>query len=235
MKMYEVGGAVRDELMGVNSKDVDFAVEASSFTTMTETLVDQGFKIFQSTPEFLTLRALVPTSNPLHKRTKVADFVLCRKDGAYKDGRRPETVEPGTILDDLARRDFTINAIAKDTETNELIDPYGGKADIEAAILRFVGSPLDRILEDGLRVLRGFRFMVTKGLTAELGTHQALHSLEAAEMLRKVSIERVREELDKMFLHDTVRSIDTMFTWSPFLLFAVFRDGLRLMPTMKAK
>ena len=117
------------------------------------------------TPEFLTIRAQVPASEAkLLARTKVADFVLCRKDSASGDGRRPDSVEPGTVLDDLARRDFTMNAIARDVQTGEVLDPHGGREDIKWKTLRFVGDPMTRIREDGLRVLRGLRFMITKGL-----------------------------------------------------------------------
>lgn len=233
MKFYEVGGAVRDSLLGIDSKDVDFAVEAPSFEAMEAGLKEQGFHIFLSTPEYLTIRAKVPKGSPLAKRTSVADFVLCRMDGPTKDGRRPEYVMPGTILDDLARRDFTINAIARDPETEELIDPHKGATDLAGRLLRFVGDPIQRIEEDGLRVLRGFRFVVTKGLYIEGRTDEALHSIVAAEMLNKVSIERVREELVKMFNHDTLLSIQTISRMPYILRSSIFREGLKLEPTLK--
>lgn len=235
MKFYEVGGCVRDQLMGLTSKDVDFAVEASSFEVMESELKLRGFKVFLSTPEFLTVRAQVPTTEPaLLTRTKVADFVLCRKDSATGDGRRPDFVEPGTILDDLARRDFTMNAIAKDVATGEVLDPHGGAFDIKLSLLRFVGDPYKRINEDGLRVLRGLRFLITKGLQAETLTGEALASFDAHKMLKKVSIERVREELEKMFAFDTTLAMELLHSY-PNLLPCIFRDGLRLMPTLKER
>jgi tRNA nucleotidyltransferase/poly(A) polymerase len=236
MKFYEVGGCVRDQLMGMDSKDVDFAVEAASFEEMESGLKLRGFKIFLSTPEFLTIRAQVPSSEKaLLARTKVADFVLCRKDSATGDGRRPDFVEPGTILDDLARRDFTMNAIAKDVATGETMDPHGGGDDIKNGLLKFVGDPMRRISEDGLRVLRGLRFLITKNLIAHSDTDAALASPLALEMLQKVSIERVREELEKMFAHDTIRSVKLLANFHPRLHEAIFRDGLRLMPTLKER
>jgi tRNA nucleotidyltransferase/poly(A) polymerase len=221
--------------MGLVSKDVDFAVEAESFSAMEKGLMERGFKVFLSTPEFLTIRAQVPASEKeLLARTKVADFVLCRKDSAGSDGRRPDFVEPGTILDDLARRDFTMNAIARDVVTGEVLDPHGGMRDIKNCLLKFVGDPVRRISEDGLRVLRGMRFMITKSLIAHPDTDAALASPLALEMLNKVSIERVREELEKMFAHDTVRSVKLLANFHPQLHEVIFRDGLRLMPTLKA-
>lgn len=235
MRFYEVGGCVRDELMGLVSKDVDFAVEAESFAAMGAELLARGFKVFLSTPEFLTIRAQVPASEKeLFARSKVADFVLCRKDSAGGDGRRPDFVEPGTILDDLARRDFTMNAIAKDMRTGELLDPHGGAEDIECGVLKFVGEPRQRIEEDGLRVLRGLRFMVTKKMSPDHKTRSAMDSDLAAKMLLKVSIERVREELEKMFAFDSVRSMSLLDGGYPALSASIFRDGLRLMPTLKA-
>lgn len=233
IKFYEVGGAVRDEIMGTTSKDVDFAVEASSYEVMTKALLDLGFKIFQDKPEYFTIKAKVPPNHILRKRTDVADFVLCRKDSATGDGRRPDSVEPGTIFDDLARRDFTVNAIAKDPLTGDYVDPFNGKEDIENNLLRFVGDPKKRIEEDGLRVLRGYRFSITKDLRADEPTWEALRSREAATMLRKVSIERVWDELYKMFSHDSIASIELVSLFPPWITEAVFRDGLWLMPTLR--
>lgn len=212
---------------------MDFAVEAESFEAMEAELRSRGFKIFLSTPEFLTIRAQVPASEEkLRARSKDADFVLCRKDSTGSDGRRPDFVEPGTILDDLARRDFTMNAIARDVETGEVLDPHGGLRAIKLNLLKFVGDPYKRINEDGLRVLRGLRFLITKGLQAEMETGDALTSFDAHKMLMKVSIERVREELEKMFAYDTMVSMELLHEY-PNLLPAIFREGLRLMPTLK--
>lgn len=233
VKFYEVGGAVRDELMGVKTKDVDFAVVAPSFEAMEQGLKDLGFKIFQSRPEYLTIRAQVPKNHILIQRTRDADFVLCRKDGPSADGRRPDYVEPGDIFDDLARRDFTINAIAKDPITGDYIDPHCGQLDLRDKVLRFVGDPMKRIEEDGLRVLRGYRFMITKKLLPAMTTHNALRSEKAAEMLHSVSVERVREELEKMFAFDTRATLYLIQTLHAYQLDAIFRDGLRLAPLLR--
>ena len=228
---YEVGGAVRDDLMGIYSDDVDFAVTAPSYEAMKEHLESEGFRIFQEREEFATIKAKVPDGHPLQARTHVADFVLARRDGPSSDGRRPDYTEPGTLEEDLARRDFTVNAIARDTEGN-LIDPFGGQADIESRTLRFVGDPMTRVREDGLRVLRGFRFMVTKQLTPEPGTWAALTSDEAAEMLLSVSKERVSNELQKMLDYDTLGTVQLLGQLPAPVLDAIFRDGVRLAPNL---
>lgn len=236
MEIFEVGGCLRDELMGVDSKDVDFVVLADSFDAMHERLLFEGFKPFVIKPEFVTIRAGVPKDHPLRERTHDADFVLARKDSASGDGRRPDFVEPGTLMDDLSRRDFTMNAIARHTVTGEIVDPFGGRGDIMDKSLVFVGDPFDRIREDGLRVLRGFRFMITKGVAPKGDTFDALVSDLAVEMLACVSVERISVELEKMFRHNTLQTMDLFGKIIPRKMQeAMFRDGLWLTPTLKGR
>ncbi len=237
----EVGGAVRDKFLGLESKDVDFVAIPDNpktfqdadwaFAALCIDLKAEGFKVFLETPEFFTVRAQVPDGHPLKERTNVADFVLARKDGPSSDGRHPDFVLPGTLMDDLQRRDFTVNAMA--ILDGELVDPFGGREDLNSNLLRFVGDPKERIAEDGLRVLRAMRFCVTKGFDIEPNTWDAVNSDFGAEMLHKVSVERIREELEKMFLVDTVFTMELLADVRRKMKRAIFRDGLRLMPTLK--
>lgn len=233
MKFYEVGGCVRDSLMGKPSKDVDFVCIASSFEEMRKSLVDGGFRIWLEKPEFVTIRAQVPKGSALAERTRDADFVLARKDGPTADGRRPQFVEPGTLLDDLARRDLTMNAIARDVDTGEYVDPFNGMDDIRNGLIRFVGNPMDRIREDGLRVLRALRFSVTKGFGFAPLTWEALTDVEAYSMLDCVSVERIREEIEKMFAANTLRSLRLIGELPAGMQLVIFREGLRLSATLK--
>lgn len=247
-QLAEVGGAVRDSLLGLNSKDIDFVAISENpnafnsaedaFTALVNHLKHLGFKGFESNksefilkPEFFTARVQVPKEHSLYQRTQVADFVLSRKDGPSSDGRRPDYVLPGTLMDDLKRRDFTINAMA--ILNGKLIDPFNGQKDLEQRLIRFVGNPSERISEDGLRVMRALRFSVTKDFLIHHETYEALNSSFGAEMLSKVSIERIWEELDKMFTADTLRTILILNNLRQDLKAAIFRDGLRLMPTLK--
>jgi tRNA nucleotidyltransferase (CCA-adding enzyme) len=134
-------------------------------------------------------------------------------------------------MDDLERRDFTVNAMAM--LGGELVDPFGGREDLESNLLRFVGNPTDRIAEDGLRVMRALRFAATKGFDIDADTWDAINSDFAAEMLMKVSVERIREELERMFLADTLWSLRVLNDINIEVQDAIFRDGLRLMPTLK--
>ncbi|MGE3483468.1 MAG: hypothetical protein AB7L09_01930 [Nitrospira sp.] len=233
IRMFEVGGCVRDELLGLQSKDVDFAVQARSFEQMERHIERLGLKIFLRKPEFLTIRAGVPNDHPLRKRCKDADFVLCRKDGPSSDGRHPDSVEAGTIFDDLARRDFTINAIARCADSGELLDPHGGVADLHARILRFVGDGEQRIREDALRILRGVRFALTKDLAVD--DPWMFNSPAMLAGLTAVSTERIREELNKMLAFDTRRTLLTLEDF-PNLRDVIFdRPDLSLEATMKKR
>lgn len=244
----EVGGAVRDHLLGIKSKDVDFVAipidqhiydsAADAFTHLVVHLKDLGFRGFESNgrnfilkPEFFTARVQVPNGHSLSQRTTVADFVLSRKDGPSSDGRRPDYVLPGTLLDDLERRDFTINAMA--ILNGELIDPFGGQKDLNERLIRFVGDPNERISEDGLRVMRALRFAITKNFYIHHETFDALNSSFGAEMLSKVSIERIYDELEKMFKANTMRAMDVLGYLIPELGETIFRNGLHLMPSLK--
>lgn len=230
VRLFRVGGCVRDSILGIETKDIDFAVEAESFTAMRDWMVDRGFTIFVETPEFLTIRAHFPKDDPQNGRL-TADFVLCRRDGRSSNNRHPDEVTPGSIFDDLERRDFTVNAMAIDEATGELIDPHGGQEDLTHRILRFVGEPMERIEEDALRVLRGVRFTVTKDLHPTWLTMKAMR--EGGKLLDSVSTERVREELVRAFKINTRRTLQLLDELE--LTDIVFeRHGLWLMPTMKA-
>jgi tRNA nucleotidyltransferase (CCA-adding enzyme) len=221
IKYYKVGGYVRDKLLGIKSHDIDFAVEAESYEAMKQCLIDCGVKIFKESPEYLTIRGS-------HLDYGGVDYVLCRKDGEYVDGRHPETVVAGTILDDLARRDFTINAMALDGET--LIDPFDGQYDIKNRIIRCVGDPEERFREDALRILRAIRFAVKLGFLIEEETYTAMGRW--AITVRNLPQERIREELEKCFRHNTILTLRAL---DDLDLMNIFNRGLWLMPTNKDK
>lgn len=233
IKTYEVGGSVRDKLLGVESKDRDFAVVAPSWEAMREYVHGVASKVFLEKPEYLTIRALVGK--------EARDYVLARKDGTYSDSRRPDSVTPGTIEDDLRRRDFTVNAIAIDEATCEMLDPFGGAADLKSRTLRCVGGAQGRLSEDALRAVRAIRFMVTKGLQPDedLRTHLVVHGRHWANQLDFVSTDRIREEMDRCFRHNTVRTLEVLREVHPSFTYAFFdrRPGgsrIWLQPTTAA-
>lgn len=181
---YLVGGAVRDLLRGVPAEDFDLSCSAN-----TETLL----RLFAGAKCIGGVCGTV--SVPVGGRNY--EITPYRKEGAYTDHRHPEQVEPAkTIEEDLARRDFTINAMAYDGK--QLIDPFGGAEDIKCGLLRCVGEPSVRFAEDALRILRLYRFASVLGFEIEENTAAAAQAHAAA--LATLPMERVRDEMQKLLL-----------------------------------
>jgi len=225
IKIYEVGGKIRDELLGIPSKDIDYSVEAPSFDAMEQYIKSKGGDIKVRKPKYFVIKALMPDIGP-------ADFVLCRKDKFYTDGRRPDDVEVGTIHDDLARRDFTMNAIAKDVETGEYLDPFHGRHAIEMKNIVCVGST-DRIKEDSLRMLRAIRFSITKGFTINRRIRHILkHDFH---LLKNISIDRIREELTMCFKYDTYRTLCALDEYRKLREYIFTQHPMILVPSTPGK
>lgn len=230
MNFYYVGGYVRDKILGVDNKDIDFAVEAESYEQMRDYIAANG-TIFLEKPEFFTIRAMMT----LDGQRRPADFVLCRKEGAYLDGRHPSKVEVGTIYDDLARRDFTMNAIAIKVGTQEIIDPFNGQKDIQERFIKSVNG-IESLKEDPLRILRALRFSITKNFKLSYQIHRYLYSDDFNENgLKGVSSERIREELQKMFTFDTKQTIKILTRYGLVINQIFDNTGIWLMPTTKEK
>lgn len=229
INFFQVGGCVRDSLMGIKPHDIDFAVEAPSFEDMLEAVERRCSKVFRDADgvpvgaEFFTLRGIDPNIGPV-------DFVWAREDGPSSDGRHPDWVKPGDIFADLARRDFACNAIAI-TDSGEIIDPHDGQHDIEHRTLRFVGTAEDRLREDALRAFRGVRFEITKGFHLDFNARAAIDRM-TPDQFDAVSTERIREELLRCFAHDTAASLRCLRDF-PVLFDLALDRGLWLMPTMK--
>jgi tRNA nucleotidyltransferase/poly(A) polymerase len=242
VRLYQVGGFIRDTILRSNSKfvirtgfkfhkDLDFAVEAKSYADMREYILAEGGKIYLETPEFFTIRARLPLIGD-------ADFVLCRKESGYSDGRHPDHVEMGTIYDDLTRRDFTMNAIAYDVNSGNYIDPHNGMKDIDAAIIRAVGDAESRMNEDPLRLLRAIRFRVTLPVSFSIHPQigECLHNpMLISKLTNTVSTDRIREEIGRMFSHNTYVSMQTLSEY-PYLFKSLFcNTGIWLKPTTETR
>lgn len=227
IKLYEVGGHVRDRLLGIDSKDIDYAVEAPDYTAFRDYVYANSKKVFLEKPEYFTIRALTDAG--------AVDFVMCRKDGHYSDNRRPDEVQPGTIYDDLARRDFTINAIAYDLQTQTYLDPYNGQSDLKDRVICCVGN-VERLAEDPLRILRALRFAITKQFWLEQSIVNVLTNRNSTydwpSLMSNVSKERRREELKRCFDFNTIDTLQHLSTVSPSLLNAIIKD-LTFTPTVK--
>lgn len=225
MNIYQVGGSVRDKFLDRKSKDIDLAVEIDSFDSLRNEIKRIGGEIFVEKPEYLTIRAKT-------KAWGVTDFTLCRCDGVYSDGRHPDSVTPGTIYSDLARRDFTCNAVALRLSDGALVDPHRGVRDIEQRLLRSVGKPQDRIGEDPIRALRALRFAVTLRFSFDQELLNYLKDFDFDKINQTVSEERIREELYKMFSADTKYSLELLFQFKNSLVL-FYKQKLWLKPTLE--
>jgi tRNA nucleotidyltransferase/poly(A) polymerase len=242
-KMYEVGGCVRDEILGLKSKDIDYVAvpndelikDISSAHTMFGILEgylrEEGFELFLVTPDCFTIRAKFPKN---HKHSGVADFVMARKEVGYIPGTRQPMVVPGTLRDDLIRRDFTLNALAKDEDGN-IIDIFDGMGDLENKILITPQDAITTMSDDPLRLLRAFRFSITKGFDISPRIWETCYVDSIIEKLEKVvSQERIRDEVYKMMKHDTLKTLDLfekIKKSNPKILEIMFGRGMWLKPT----
>ncbi len=183
---YLVGGCVREMLRGRAPSDYDMTSDAPP---------QEVLRIFggRAHPTGLRHGTVTVVSGGLP-----IEITTMRRDGAYRDNRHPDSVTFGTsIEEDLARRDFTVNAIALSPD-GALVDPFGGQEDLRSGVLRCVGEPKRRFEEDALRILRLVRFCSVLGFSAEEETARAAH--EARTLLAHVAHERVYAELNKLLL-----------------------------------
>jgi tRNA nucleotidyltransferase/poly(A) polymerase len=239
-ELWEVGGHVRDGLLGIPSKDIDYSVVVEEkyrqedpltvFNLFSKELKKEGYKVFLETPDCFTIRAKFPNSK------EVADFVLARKEMEYIEGTRKPTVVLGSLKDDLIRRDFTVNAMARNKDTGEFVDLFGGQKDLQDKILR---TPIDAAIsfnDDPLRILRAIRFSITKGFSLSDNIIAAIKTFKP-NGIKKVSTERIKDELQKMFYTDTLETLEFLEhlkKWNPFLFLLIFRSKLLwLKPTME--
>ena len=182
---YAVGGCVRDSLLGRTAHDWDLCTSALPQQVMelfgTEQCIPTGLQHGTVTIKY---------GGQLYETTTF------RTEGSYTDGRHPDEVRfVPDVREDLARRDFTINAMAYN-EAEGLVDPFGGQADLQNGLLRAVGEPQQRFTEDALRILRLYRFAARFGFALDAATARAARQL--APHLDCISAERIQEELAKL-------------------------------------
>ena len=182
---YVVGGCVRDSLLGLTPHDWDLCTSA---------LPQQGMELFGE--EKCIPTGLQHGTVTVKQSGALYEITTFRTEGTYTDGRHPDEVHfVPDVREDLARRDFTINAMAYN-EKEGLVDPFGGQADLQSGIVRAVGVPRQRFTEDALRILRLYRFAARFGFAIDPPTAQAAQELCAH--LDCVSVERIEEELAKL-------------------------------------
>ena len=185
-KAYLVGGAVRDMLMKVPPHDWDVATNATP---------QDVIKLFK----FVVPTGIEHGTVTVHFKGTEIEVTTFRTEAGYSDGRHPDSINyAATIEEDLARRDFTMNAIAASLEDGQLVDPYGGQEDIKKKLIRTVGLAHERFMEDGLRPVRALRFASKLGFSIEKDTYSEIFKEEIQKKALSISIERFRDEFEKI-------------------------------------
>lgn len=184
---YVVGGCVRDSLLGKQPHDWDICTAAKPGEVL-EVMAEHGVRTIETGLKHGTITAIIGDES--------YEITTFRVDGKYSDNRRPDHVEfVSDIIEDLSRRDFTINAMAY-SNLSGLIDPWGGYGDLDNKLIRCVRNPDDRFREDALRIMRALRFAATYGFKIEEKTAAAIHRNK--NLLKNIAAERIQSELTKM-------------------------------------
>jgi poly(A) polymerase len=237
IKIFEIGGSVRDELLGIDSKDKDFVVVFDDISIgidkaweyLIDYLKENGYEIFLETKDCYTIRAKFPVTHK-HKGL-TADFVIARKDISYNKENRKPIIELGTIQNDVFRRDFCCNALYKD-ENGQIVDlTLRGIANVYHKKLSTPLNPMTTFNDDPLRIFRAIRFAVTKNFTLDIRIIDAIN--RGQFNFSVVSTERVREELYKCFKHDTLKTLMYLEMFPTLQDYAFKGNKLWLMPTNK--
>lgn len=208
--LFLAGGCVRDTLLGLEPKDRDFvAITDLTFPEFVEAVNTVG-KVFQEREEFLVVRARIEHES--------IDLAFPRSESNYEDQRHPSFVERvSTLHEDAGRRDFTINAMFMD-EAGEVQDFFGGTIDLADRLIRGVGKPKDRFIEDPLRILRGIRFSCRLGF--DIHSTTMMRMITEAELIRTVAAERIREEVNGALKANPVEAINLFKMLDLFPIFA---------------
>lgn len=211
---YLVGGFVRDQIRNQNSEaeaaqDIDIATSATP-TQTEQVFASQKWTTYPLGKKYGTIGVLPPTKNGTPSSSKPIEITTFRTEATYTDSRHPDSVKfASTIDEDLARRDFTCNAIACDIR-GKLTDPFGGIDDIHNNVIRCVGRPAERFGEDHLRILRALRFASQLGFTIDKQTESAIRDMKG--QITKVSGERLRDELTKLICGPHAKDVLTIYS-----------------------
>ena len=189
-KAYLVGGAVRDIFLNKEASDWDVTTNATPQDVM-------------SLFNFVVPTGIEHGTVTVHFKKNEIEVTTFRTESGYSDGRHPDSINyAATIDEDLARRDFTMNAIAIDLKDGSIVDPFNGQKDIKKKTIRTVGKAYDRFMEDGLRPVRALRFAAQLNFTIEENTYKAISNNDIQQKIKSISVERFRDELLKLLKAD---------------------------------
>lgn len=240
--LLEIGGKIRDELLGIRPIDIDYVVIPSEeiryrnaeeiLDLLRQNLLKEGFTINNILPQYYTIRVRFPKNH--NYSNKHADFVLSRREIGYIPGTRTPVLEIGTLRDDMERRDFTVNTLARGDD-GVILNYFNGLEDLQNRILRTTIDARQSMLNDPLRLLRAFRFHITKDFVISQDIMETCKDDEVVDNLKIVlSKDRIRNELELMFRHDTLKTWRLMRKIEDLnpKLFEILFEGIWLRPTL---
>ncbi len=211
---YIVGGCVRDLLLGRTPKDWDITTNAipeqiiplfektvyeNKFGTVGIVFPENNPNVTHVTQDIVSRETINDVTHVTEDQKYIVEVTPYREESEYSDSRHPDEVKfSKTIEEDLKRRDFTVNAMAYDISRENLVDLYKGQEDLKDKVLRTVGNANERFREDALRMLRAIRFSVTLGFAISQETIEEI--IKNADLLKKISTERIRDEFEKIIL-----------------------------------
>lgn len=226
-EMRKVGGCVRDQLLGLESHDVDFSCQGGSDFPQFVGWVGTFALIKHVDVECFTVKAQF-------RDLGVCDFVWARQEGPNDAKGRPLWVRSGTFAQDAARRDFTWNALML-TESGELVDLFGGLQDLNDGVVRTVGSARESFLSDARRVCRALRFAVQFGFTLSDEVREAMSASEVQAAVAARPAETRRDELNKALNADALATMALLLSLPKGMQDAMMAGGVRFESTLKHK
>lgn len=200
IKTYEVGGYVRDSILNITSNDKDYVAEAPSFAELKSYIENNNQKIFLERPEFGVIRYL--------NNSGVAEDISLAAKERDQEGK---ILKVGSVKEDLATRDFTMNAIARDREVGQLIDPFNGIEDINKGIIRSVEPPKIVFENDPARIIRAIRFKCQFKFKYSEDLSDYLYGSHEFSELKKIDRERLRQELEKCLKVSSLGTFEEIF------------------------
>lgn len=208
---FIVGGCVRDFILGISPNDYDIATSANPEKILS---IFHGFKTITNGIKHGTVGIIIEDS--------IYEITTYRIESEYEDNRRPKEVKfTKNIIEDLKRRDFTINAMAYNYKVG-LIDEFGGIKDVNQNLIRTVGNPDERFNEDGLRIIRAIRFSSKLGFKIEENTLKSIY--KNSKLIKNISKERITDEFNKIILSEYPEKINLLYKTKIFKYLNIYDD-----------
>ena len=229
---YKVGGCIRDKLLNLQHKDIDFVVVGMNINSLQSYLIDRGFVIIKIFHECLTIKTKFLSDTEIDFpfkliRNNIYDFNVGRKDLEYNNSTRVPKICVGSLYDDMYRRDFTINSLAEDANGN-IIDYFNGISDINNKVVKTIIDPNISVEQDPLRILRGIRFAITLNFILDEKLEAAINNFNYT-LMNKITTDKIIRELKLCFSHNTLATLRLLNKFNNLETY-LFDNNIKLVP-----